>query len=329
MTQADEAQYDYDIDNDESNIPIQVGEKLTELQMLEALMNQSANDIAYSLALWDSGTLPAFVAKMNALAASLGAVHSHYVDASGYDPHSVSTASDTLRIAAAGMRIPAFAAVVNLPTVSLPLVGTVHNIVTQIGTNGVVGVKSGYTSQAGGCMVLASYQVIGGRSVLVLASALGQHVPPRRPPPRIRRRQPDIRPRPPTTTTTSPSSTSRAQYPLRYAGPFVETLLDASKAAIVRCRWSPAAKCWPRSRLAGRPRPLRWRPWPGEGRGCWAGRARRVASVVKFGAVPAGARAGTRAGNALYALGQQIESVPLTITATVPEPSWWWRLVHG
>ena len=38
--------------------PIQLGEKLTEFQMLEALMNQSANDIAYSLAMWDAEASP-------------------------------------------------------------------------------------------------------------------------------------------------------------------------------------------------------------------------------------------------------------------------------
>ena len=72
VTPATSAEYDYDLNNDESNIPIQLGEKLTERQMLEALMNQSANDIAYSLAMWDAGSVPAFVAKMNALAVSLG-----------------------------------------------------------------------------------------------------------------------------------------------------------------------------------------------------------------------------------------------------------------
>ncbi len=77
-------------------------------------------------------------------------------------------------MAAAGMAIPTFAKVVDKATVTLPLVGTVNNIVTQIGSNGVVGIKSGYTSQAGACMVLAGYRTIGGRSVLVLALALGQ-----------------------------------------------------------------------------------------------------------------------------------------------------------
>ena len=152
--------------------------------MLEALLNQSANDVAYSLAVWDAGSEAAFVAKMNSLAVSLGALHTHYVDASGYQPQSESTAADSLRIAAAGMSIPTFAKVADMPTVSLPLVGTVHNIVTQIGSNGVVGVKSGYTAQSAGCMVLAGYRTIFGRSVLVLASALGQHVQSsaRRPP---------------------------------------------------------------------------------------------------------------------------------------------------
>jgi serine-type D-Ala-D-Ala carboxypeptidase (penicillin-binding protein 5/6) len=276
------------------------------------------------------------VAKMNALAASLGAVHTHYADASGYNPQSVSTAADTLRIAGAGMRIPTFAQVVGLSTVSLPLVGTVHNIVTEIGSNGVIGVKSGYTSQAGGCMVLAGIRVIGGRSVLVLASALAQHVPAPVAPTPTTTAAPGAHPTPPataaaptTTTSTIPTNAAELEYPLRYAGPIVEALLDASKAAVVQvplvtrgqllvsatAEWNGTAHevgavaargAW----LVG---------WPGQ----------KVASVVRFGAVPPGAKAGSHAGNALYALGPQIESVPLTITHTLQEPSWWWRLVHG
>ena len=55
ITPDDVSQYDVDLDNDESNIPIQAGEVLSERQMLEALLTQSANDIAYSLAVWDAG----------------------------------------------------------------------------------------------------------------------------------------------------------------------------------------------------------------------------------------------------------------------------------
>ena len=207
ITPDEAAQFGVDLGNDETNIPLQTGETLTELQLLEALLNQSADDAAYTLAVWDAGSQPAFVAKMNALAASLGAVHSNYVDASGFDPQSVSTAADTLRIAAAGMAIPTFASVAGMPTVNLPGVGTVHNIVTAIGTDGIVGVKSGYTSQASGCMVLAGFRSVDGRSVLVLASALGQREPAPAPRPSTAA-APLRRPGPTTTAPAVPTTTT-------------------------------------------------------------------------------------------------------------------------
>jgi D-alanyl-D-alanine carboxypeptidase (penicillin-binding protein 5/6) len=349
VTPADALQYGVDLDNDESNIPIQVGEKLTELQMLEALLNQSANDVAYSLAVWDAGSESAFVVKMNALAASLGATHTHYVDASGFDPQSVSTAADCLRIAAAGMAIPVFAQVAGMATVSLPLVGTVHNIVTEIGSNGVVGVKSGYTSQAGGCMVLAAYRIVGGRSVLVLASALGQTVPQPPPAKTATPHSSATTPTSSTTTTTSPSATTTTtsasrsstttttapinplayMYPLLYAGPVAEGLLDAATAAVVPARVASGGQRLMTAVVTwnGQPHAVgvvttrgAWlMGWPGQ----------QVTSAVKVRSVPAGARQGTGAGHVIYVLGTQRESVPLTLTATLPEPTWWWRLMHN
>ena len=327
ITPGDANQFDVDLDNDESNIPLQTGEKLTEYQMLEALINQSANDVAYSLAVWDAGSEAAFVVKMNALAASLGATRTHYVDASGYDPRSVSTASDCLRIAAAGMRIPAFAEIAGKATVTLPLAGTVHNIVSEIGFNGVVGVKSGYTSQAGGCMVLAGYRTLDGRSVLVLAAALGQHVPA---PVVVTKGHPAPAASAATSRTTpSPGQIGvELQYPLRYTGPVVEALLDASEAAVVKVPVATPGRTVGRTTVT------------------WGGSTHRAGVVTAGGAwmlgwptqvveaamrpvgVPAGARAGVRAGTAFYALGQQVETVPLVTTAALPEPSWWWRLVH-
>ena len=53
ITPGDALQFDVDLDNDESNIPLQIGEKLTELQMLEAL---SISRPTTSLTAWPSGT---------------------------------------------------------------------------------------------------------------------------------------------------------------------------------------------------------------------------------------------------------------------------------
>jgi D-alanyl-D-alanine carboxypeptidase (penicillin-binding protein 5/6) len=352
VTAADVAEYQFDLHNDESTVPIEAGEQLTERQMLEAMLTQSANDVAYSLALWDAGSEPAFVAKMNALAASLGATSTHFVDATGYDPDSRSTAADLLRIAAAGMAVPAFADTVSLTSVTLPLLGTVPNIVPQIGTDGIVGIKSGYTSHAGGCMVLAAYRVLDGRRVLVLAAVVAQPTPPPIVPPTTTTTTTAPRPttttappttvpgtptttttttttEPPTTTTTIPIDDRVVPDPEKYAAPAATALLDAARAAVVRAdvvargealgtvttRWGDtdhrvevvaAAAAW----LAA---------WPGQ----------RASGTVTLVTVPPGASTGTRVGTARFTLGTQQVGVPVQLAGTVPEPDWWWRLLHA
>ncbi len=342
VTAADVAEYENELHSDESTIVIRVGETLTERQMLEAMMSQSANDIAYSLAVWDAGSLDAFVVKMNALATSLGAGDTHYVDASGYDPQTVSSASDVLRVAAAGMAIPAFAEIVALPSVTLPLVGTLHNIVTEIGANGVVGIKSGYTSEAGACMVLAANREIQGRDVLVLVAVLGQPTPAPTEPTTTTTTAPRATSPGPTTTTTSPRATGSTTTttttpqndlpiadPFKYARPTTDALLAATSAAVtavtvaspgqpvgaVTTTWGgvrhPAAVVTSGSA---------WLPgWPGQ----------RVSSLTRFRDVEAGSPAGTRVGVRLYAIGLQMTAVPLQLAETIPEPSVWWRLDHG
>lgn len=126
------------------------------------------------MARWDAGSIRAFVAKMNATAAALGMTKTHYVDTNGIEAGSVSTAADQLRLTARAMAIPAFAAVVDQPTVSEPLAGVLANYVQAIGTDGVVGVKSGFTQAAMGCVVLAADRQVDGQNVLVLAAVTGQ-----------------------------------------------------------------------------------------------------------------------------------------------------------
>jgi D-alanyl-D-alanine carboxypeptidase len=342
ITAADVAEYDSEVHNDQSTIPVQLGEVLTERQMLEAMLTQSANNIAYSLALWDAGSLSVFVGEMNALAMSLGATSSHYVDVSGYDPGSVSTAADCLRIAAAGMSNPTFAQVVGLSSITLPLMGTRPNIVSEIGSDNVVGVKSGYTSEAKGCMVLAANRTVGGRQVQVLVAVLGQPVPPpitpnstttTAPPPTTAPLPPTSTPPTPTTpttpTTTIPKDDLEVPDPFRYTRPVIATLLNATEAAIV-----PVTAAVP-----GQPVGTVTANWGGTHHRVevitsggalllgWPGQ--RVVTATKLQTVPPGGGVGTRVGTGLFALGSQIEVVPLRLAATVPEPSWWWRLVHN
>ena len=353
VTAADVAEYEAELKADESSVTIQAGETISERQMLEGLLVASANDMAFSLAMWDAGSIPAFVAKMNALATSLGATNTHYVDASGYDPAGVSAAADVLKVASAGMAIPTFAEIVALPQAALPLVGTVHNVVTEVGTNGVIGVKSGYTSKAGACLVLAANRVIGGRTVLVIEAVLGQPTPPptipkptttttTRPPPTTTTTAPaagtppapttttTTKPPPPTTTTTSiPIDDLPIADPFKYARPVAEGLLAATQAGISRVTVATAGTAagtvtatWGGESHAATyvTAADAWLPgWPGQ----------TVRSKTTFGIVAPGSAAGTRVGSTIFAIGAQFQVVPLKLSQTVPEPSVWWRLRHG
>ena len=82
----------------QSVVAVQAGEQLTERQLLEALLIPSGNNIAQMLAALVAGSETRFVAEMNAEARALGMDHTTYTDPSGFDPSTVSTAADQLRV---------------------------------------------------------------------------------------------------------------------------------------------------------------------------------------------------------------------------------------
>ena len=160
--------------NNLSNVELVKGESLTERQLLEALLIPSADNVADILAKWTAGSEAAFVAKMNATAKAFGMDHTHYADASGVDPHSVSTAADQALLASIVMRNRVFSSIVALPDVAFPVMGHIWNYNPVLGTEGIVGVKSGFTQAALGCLVTAAWRTVGDRRVLVIAASTGQ-----------------------------------------------------------------------------------------------------------------------------------------------------------
>src|SRR5207249_11815627 len=112
LTDADVADTDRRRGQRESVVSIAAGEQLTERQALQALLLPSANNIAAVLARWDAGSTAQFVARMNAIARSLGMTRTRYTDPSGYDDRTASTAADQLRVVDEAMRLPAFANIV-------------------------------------------------------------------------------------------------------------------------------------------------------------------------------------------------------------------------
>lgn len=175
MTAADHEAWIEASEADESNIEVVAGERLDERQLLQALMIPSANNIADYLAVWDAGSLPKFVAKMNATAKALGLTNTSYADASGFDPKSRSDASDMAKLAAIAMQNPELRWIVDEQSIRLPVAGEIWNLYNPaVGVDGIIGVKSGFTSSAQSNLVTAAWRRVGGHRVLVISAVIDQ-----------------------------------------------------------------------------------------------------------------------------------------------------------
>lgn len=85
---------------EDANLGTKAGEQYTVDQALHALLLYSANEVAYGLAEHVGGNLSNFVDMMNKRAKELGAIDSHFNNASGlYDPDHYTTAYDMAMIA--------------------------------------------------------------------------------------------------------------------------------------------------------------------------------------------------------------------------------------
>jgi serine-type D-Ala-D-Ala carboxypeptidase (penicillin-binding protein 5/6) len=72
------------------------------------------------------------------------------------------------------MQVGALAAIVGMSTADVPVAGTIRNTNTLLGQDGIVGLKTGSTQSAGGCILIAAWQEVSGRKTLIVAAAFGQ-----------------------------------------------------------------------------------------------------------------------------------------------------------
>jgi D-alanyl-D-alanine carboxypeptidase (penicillin-binding protein 5/6) len=142
----------------ESTVNLRAGERITVGDLVKAALIQSANDAADALADYvGHGNEAAFIKLMNAKAAKLGLVRTHFTRADGLDARGhYSTALDVTRLAEAAMRIRQIRAVVRLRTSSISGGRTLHTWNDLLGVfHGLYGVKTGHTAAAGWCEVAA------------------------------------------------------------------------------------------------------------------------------------------------------------------------------
>jgi serine-type D-Ala-D-Ala carboxypeptidase (penicillin-binding protein 5/6) len=148
----------YDAMPAESRINLRAGEQMTVHDLLEALLLESANDAAETLADGVSGSREAFVEEMNARAADLGLEHTSYANPIGLDEAgNYSSARDLANLARVLLRRPRFARIVDMPEAELEsgarprMVENRNDLISAYPW--VSGVKTGYTANAGNVLV--------------------------------------------------------------------------------------------------------------------------------------------------------------------------------
>nr|WP_223187551.1 D-alanyl-D-alanine carboxypeptidase [Streptomyces sp. CBMA29] len=160
--------------SDESTAQVKKGQRFTERQMLQLLLIPSGNNIARLLARWDSGTQEAFVTKMTKAAADLGMTNTTYTGASGFEETTRSTAVDQLKLAREVMKNDVFRSVVAQPNIDIPGVGTIYNNNNDLVNVGVIGIKTGSSTPAGGALMWAANKKVDGKEQLILGVVLQQ-----------------------------------------------------------------------------------------------------------------------------------------------------------
>ena len=145
----------------ESSLNIKPGNVFTRQQALYGLLLKSANDVAHALARDNAGSVEAFADKMNARAAAIGALDSHFVNPHGlHDAGHYTTPHDMALIARAAMQQPLFREIVGTKSYvwenqNASRTLTNHNrLLGQF--PGCTGVKTGYTRPAQQVLVSAA-----------------------------------------------------------------------------------------------------------------------------------------------------------------------------
>ncbi|TAM69874.1 MAG: D-alanyl-D-alanine carboxypeptidase [Microbacteriaceae bacterium] len=154
--------------------PVVAGEQLTEKQALEAMLLPSANNYAISLAIWSHGSVSAFLAAANTWLKGHDLSGTHLTDPSGLDPGTVSTASDLVGIGKLVLTNPVLSSIVKTRTVTLPGAGTQDNGNALLGKDGIDGIKTGFTDEAGHCLMFSAQAQIGGHTVTLVGVVLNE-----------------------------------------------------------------------------------------------------------------------------------------------------------
>lgn len=145
-------------------LKLQANEEFLLHDLLAAMLVTSANDACQAVAFHIGGEMPSFIDMMNDRAKSLGLNGTHFANPCGFDaPEHYSTAVDLAKLTEAAMLTPTFAMMVRTLERDITSLNGQH-LIHLSSTNqllldpDVTGVKTGFTSKAGRCLIASMYK---------------------------------------------------------------------------------------------------------------------------------------------------------------------------
>ena len=148
--------------------------KFTRAQHIQMSLVGSSNESALLLCEKFPGGKSQCVRSMNLKAESLGMTNTKFVEASGLSPMNISTAEELVRLVLAAKEYPEIVQASQTPVIQIkiqkkwlffkntnPIIGQRHTFIVS---------KTGWTTPAGGCIVMMLDTEVGKRVVVVLGS---------------------------------------------------------------------------------------------------------------------------------------------------------------
>lgn len=136
------------------------GEEVKALDLLYGMMLPSGNDAAYTFAYHYKGGVVGFVEDMNKKARELKLFNTHFKDPAGYEDGNFTTAEDLSRLGAIAMENPDFAKIVKTRyheayNRTFTHAFYLENLNELLVYDNVLGIKTGFTNEAGGVLLTA------------------------------------------------------------------------------------------------------------------------------------------------------------------------------
>ncbi len=149
INQQDEELFNTYLQKDGVVLPVEVGTKITQYQALQASLLVSANNITDTLVISTFGSVDEYVAYANTMLKNQGLEKTFVADASGFSPKSVSTPEEMAKLGYLYMQHPVLREIALQKNADFPLVGTIENSNAFANDENTVGIKIGYTDEAG------------------------------------------------------------------------------------------------------------------------------------------------------------------------------------